>query len=250
MTNNQKDNKIQQLPLSFTTHPCMEAQDFMVTDCNREAYLMIDSWPNWLSNGLFIYGPKGCGKSHLAHIFAEKILSQTGKPSSVKIIKAAAINNKNVYRIADEFQHVIVDDLQPTANNEALFHLFNFYNTPERYMLWTAENPPQRMHLGLKDLQSRLNMLPSIAIKAPDDLMLRMLIAKLFNDRQLFVTQEIVQYILNNCPRSFAYIENLIEEIDAVSLAYQSAINYNIIKRAMHILQEKDQKMPDLFDER
>ena len=78
-------------------------------------------------------------------------------------------------------------------------------------MLWTAETAPSRMFFPLKDLQSRLNMLPSVEIKEPDDLMLQTLVVKLFNDRQILISPDVLTYIVNNAPRSFEYIEKLVE---------------------------------------
>lgn len=171
------------------------------------------------------------------------------KKGSVGIINATQVKMRNVKRIAAENKNLVIENLTVKADNEALFHLFNIYqNEPERYMLWTARIAPHRMRFGLKDLQSRLNMLPSIAIKEPDDMMLQTLIVKLFNDRQLLISPEILEYILLNTRRSFAYVERLVEEIDAVSLAYQTAVDYFTVKKALEILEEQEDKQPDLFD--
>ena len=115
-------------------------------------------------------------------------------------------------------------------------------------MLWTAEQAPSRMAFALKDLQSRLNMLPSVEIKEPDDIMLQTLIVKLFNDRQILISPDVLNFIVNNAQRSFEYIGKLVEECDNISLAYQCAINYNVVKMAIDILAQSDNRQPDLFD--
>jgi chromosomal replication initiation ATPase DnaA len=60
------EDTLKQLPLEFAQHSKMGRDDFMVSDCNRTAFKLIDSWPNWYGSGLFIYGPQGYGKTHLA----------------------------------------------------------------------------------------------------------------------------------------------------------------------------------------
>lgn len=243
-----EDEELKQIPFDFVPRTYMGREDFMVAPCNREAFNLVDSWPKWLTQGMIIYGPKGCGKSHLANLFADKVKIFADKPIKVSLIDAGRINLRNVNKIASENQSIVVENLTPKANAEALFHLFNLYNTEGRYMLWTAETAPSRMSFALKDLQSRLNMLPSVEIKEPDDLMLQTLIVKLFNDRQILISPEILNFIVTNAPRSFEYIGKLVEECDNISLAYQCAVNYNVVKKAMELLAQTDSRQPDLFD--
>lgn len=241
------EHRAKQLPLDFEVHTGMGREDFMVSTCNREAFLMIDAWPEWGGCGMVIYGPSGCGKSHLAHLFADKVHKSS---FSVSIKEASSINMKNVKRIAEENQVIILENVNPKNNNEALFHLFNLFNQEGKYMLWTAQNAPSRMRFELKDLQSRLNMLPSLEIHEPDDLMMQMLIVKLFNDRQLIISEEILNYMLNNIRRSFSYVRELVAEIDKISLAMCSGVNHQIVKKAMEVLASREDKQQDLFDER
>lgn len=240
---------IRQLALNFSPHTEMGRSDFMVSACNHAAFSLIDSWPNWYGSGVLIYGPKGCGKSHLANLFVQKIQTFTPKPMPVKIIAASAINMRNIKHLALENIAIVIENVSANNNNEALFHLFNLFNTEGKYMLWTANQAPNYIKFPLKDLQTRINMLPNAAISEPDDIMLQMLIVKLFNDRQIKVSADIPNYIINNAPRSFAFIEKLIEEIDKISLAYKSAVNYIIIKKAIKSLQIQNNQEPDLFDD-
>lgn len=242
-------NTAHQLPLGFEPCNYMGVEDFMVSDCNRQAFTMIESWPNWLSSGLFIYGPKGCGKSHLAHLFIDRVRRNGKNISGTTIIKAEQINMRNVAKLAKENHSIVIEDVFPRNNDEALFHLFNLFNEEGKYMLWTSEKPVNLMHFKLRDLQTRLNMLPAAAISDPDDLMLQMLVVKLFNDRQIMIGQDILNYILNNSCRSFAYICDLVSRIDELSLSRRSSVNYDIVKTAFRQLKDAETNEPDLFDE-
>lgn len=242
-----ESKKLSQLPLEFATQNLMRCEDFMVSECNGEAYKMIVSWPNWLTSGMVIYGPKGCGKTHLAHIFADMVMANSEKPVHVGLVPSESVNMKNIKRLAEENVSIVIENLSPKADEEALFHLCNIYNTSGRYVLWTSEIPPSRMNFKLKDLQSRLNMLSCIEIKEPDDIMLRTLIAKLFNDRQLFIGEDILSYIMNNAQRSFSYVRALVEEADYISLVRKTPVNYGVIKEAMERLSDNNCCEPDLF---
>ena len=249
MAENNTDFALNQMSFPFSVPNLMRREDFMVSECNAEAFAMVETWPNWLASGLVIYGPRGCGKSHLAHLFAARVQQALQTPIRVSILNAEQIKMRQVARIAADNQCLVVENLTAKIDAEALFHLFNLLNEPTRCILWTSETAPSRLHLPLKDLQSRLNMLPSVEISAPDDIMLQTLIVKLFADRQIIISPEILNYIMQNTERSFAYVRDLVEEIDALSLAYQSAVNHQIVNRAMDILRQKNDKEPDLFDE-
>ena len=238
-----KENK--QIPLNFETRTDYNRSEFMVNECNVRAINVIDSWPKWPFFAYVLYGPKGCGKSHLAHVFAEHIACFYQKPVSVKIINAVDITIKRADTLHKENPCLVVENLNPKANNEALFHLFNLYQNEGGYILFTAETAPARMHFKLADLQSRLNIIPSVAIGEPNDEMLAALVVKLFNDRQIMITQEVLNYILYNMERSFSFAVKLVQEIDRISLARKRAISVSIVKEAIEYLTNNQQS--DLF---
>ncbi len=208
----------------------------MANRCNEKALRAVEMWPEWPFFALVVYGPQGSGKSHLAHVFAEHAASCTERPFPVLIINAQEINNKNVARIHRENPCLVVENLTPRANNEALFHLFNLYQNEGGYILFTAEDAPARMRFKLPDLQSRLNMVPTIAIEEPDDEMLTMLVVKMFNDRQIMISPEVLNYIIRNMQRSFSYARRLVEEVDMISLARKRAVTVPLVKEAMQTL--------------
>lgn len=241
------DTKLKQTAFSFESAPEMGRDDFMVSNCNREAFSIVDSWPNWVANGLVVYGPKGSGKTHLAHLWAEKVNSLSAKPTKILFYDSCRVNMKNLERICDSGNAIVLENLNENVDEEALFHLFNHFSLNKKYMLWTAQKSPARTEFSLKDFQSRINMLPAVEIKEPDDIMLRALVVKLFDDRQLMISPDILEYIVNNTERSFAYVENLVKEIDELSLAYKTTVNYKVIKEALQNLNSAENSEPDLF---
>lgn len=236
---------IKQIPLKFRPNIDFKREDFMVARCNHEALSLIETWPDWPFFGAVIYGPEGCGKSHLAHVFADRVSALCQYPIPVLIINAREITPPRVERIHRDNPCLVVENLTPKINAEAMFHLFNLYQNQGGFILFTAKAAPARMHFRLPDLQSRLNMLPAVAIAEPDDEMLAALLLKLFNDRQILITPEILNFIVQNMQRSFSYACRLVEEIDAISLAYKRAVSIPIVKEAMLSLAQPEQ--PELF---
>lgn len=238
-------NSTKQLPFHFETQPEFGREDFLETRCNTEALRMIEAWPRWTFFALFLYGPQGCGKTHLAHIFANHVLSCCTKPLKVSFIDAKEIKLKKVDRIFSESPCLVVENMTPKVDNEALFHLFNIYHDNGGSLLFTGQLPPARMRFKLPDLQSRLKMIPIVAIKEPDSDMLSALVLKLLTDRQIVVSQEVLNYIIQNIERSFSFVRRLVAEIDEVSLARQRAVTIPIVKEALNIINTNIQQ--DLF---
>lgn len=229
-----------QLPLEFKPEPYLGKEDFMVAACNYEAFKLVDSWPDWPFFAICIYGPEGCGKTHLATMFAHNVSNLIRWPYKIPVLRAKDINFESL-QLFDTCRCLIVEELSEVVDNEALFHLYNHYRNEGGYILFTAEQAPARTRFPLPDLQSRMNIVPSVAINEPDDEMLSALILKLFADRQIMVTPEIVNYLLLNMPRSFAYTRKLVAEIDNISLARKRAVSIPVIKEAVSVLNDNHQ---------
>ncbi len=238
---NDKSN-IHQLPFNFAHQPFMSKEDFIVSPCNIEAFKMIEMWPEWPAFGLCIYGPEHCGKTHLANIFAQNVAIKTNFPYSIPYLDAADIAMDMAPKLFGLNKCLIIENLCENINEEALFHLFNWYRNEGGFILFTSLTAPARLEIKLPDLLSRLKMLPAIEIGEPDDELLSSLIIKLFNDRQILVSPEVVNYILVNMHRSFDYAHKLIEEIDNISLSYKRAVSIPIVKEAMQSLGQKKQR--------
>ena len=130
----------------------------------------------------------------------------------------------------------MIEELQTLSDQEALFHLYNTYRDLGGNILFTSEIAPARLDFELKDLKSRLNIVPALEIKAPDDELLMALLLKLFTDRQITPSPELLDYLLKNMQRSFSYARKLVEEIDNISLAKKRAISIAIAKEAITTL--------------
>lgn len=235
------NDKTGQYMLNFVPKAFLGEEDFMVTACNQTAYRSIKMWPYWQHFALNVFGPPSCGKTHLAHIWAEHIQKSLPRPEQIPFVYAAGINLKNVNKIAAKSPFLIVEDVNAALNEEAFFHLYNLYNQSGRFILFTSETPLTGLQIKLPDLRSRLNAIPNAEILQPDDQMLTALIAKLFNDRQIIVSQDILDYILKHAERSFASISRLIAEIDDISWTYGRAVSIPIVRMALDNLNKNRQ---------
>lgn len=242
---NAKNTNINQLALDFPHRPSLGRDDFMVASCNREAVTLVDSWPDWPYFAVCIYGPEGCGKSHLANVFANKVANLTHYPYRIPFLNASAVTMENFRTLFAEHNCLVIEELNEHINEEALFHLYNLYRDEGGNILFTGEIAPARLNLKLPDLRSRLNIVPAVEIKEPDDEILSALLVKLFADRQIIPSPELITYLLNNMQRSYAFARKLVAEIDNTSLSRKRAVSVTIAREAIEALCDTSQG--DLF---
>ena len=91
-----------QLVFKFPFKTKYYEQDYYVSSNNFSAYRLIESWPNWPDKWVNIYGPKGCGKTHLSNILKKRI-------NLALILDAKNIDNDTISKF-EKFDCLIIDN--------------------------------------------------------------------------------------------------------------------------------------------
>lgn len=204
-----------QLPLEFAAKPNFAAEDFFVSDSNENAYAMVELWPNWPHEALFILGPQGAGKSHLGAIWAQK--------AEAEVLAATQLKTADVANLA--VAPLLLEDAEGAVDAEAqLFHLFNLMRERGTALVLTARTPPDAWGLQTADLLSRLRLVPCVAIQRPDDALIRAALIKLLIDRQLVVDARVVDYAALRLERSLEAARAFVETLDREALARKARI--------------------------
>jgi chromosomal replication initiation ATPase DnaA len=184
--------------------------DFLEGPANAAALSLIESWPEWPNRIMLLAGPEGCGKSHLATIWAEQ--------AGARSISAHALTAEAVPG-ALATGALVIEDLNPQAFDErALFHLMNLAREEGAFVLLTARVPPVAFEIELRDLRSRLRAVPVVTLMPPDDQLFRALIVKFCADRQMSVDETVVSFLATRIERSFAAARQAVERLDAEAL--------------------------------
>lgn len=210
--------------LDFPHYADYSASNFLEMPCNTQALAAIKKFPEENGAVLVIYGPKGCGKTHLLHIWAQR----TGGLvlSSSQLIKEGLFNESQV----------AVDNLE-VANHEQqenLFHLFNYLKSSGGALLVASEQPVAQMNL-IPEIQSRLLTAPQIEMLEAEESGLQMLLVKWAHERQITLDPTVLNYLLTRCQRNMSHLASMIEMLDKLSLEQKRKITIPLVKEALKI---------------
>ncbi len=217
-----------QLVFDLPVRRALGRRDFLVAEGNSASVAWLDRWPDWPLHGVVLCGPPASGKTHLASVWDARA-------------GAVWLDGDGLDRIAEGPANkaaVILDNLDVLLRDrpdrqETVFHLFNRLRAGGGGLLVTAETPPARWGLGLRDLSSRLKSLPAITIGVPDDPLLAALMVKHFRDRQVQISPEVVDFVLRRTDRSFRGLDHVVAAIDREALAAGRPITVPLARQAL-----------------
>lgn len=199
-----------QLAFALPHAESFSRDDFLEGPANRAALILVERWPDWPSRVMFLAGPEGSGKSHLAAIWAEM---SGARSTMAHRLGAAGVPD------ALATGALVVEDLNAgTFDEAALFHLLNLAREDQAFVLLTSRQPPASIEVELRDLRSRLRAVPSVALTPPDDALLRALIVKFCADRQLSIDESVLAYVATRIERSFAAARQAVVLLDSEAL--------------------------------
>lgn len=203
-----------QLAFDFSHRPSLSGEDFIVAPPNQAAVAWVDSWPAWPAPALVVYGPPGCGKSHLASVWqARTAARRLTLPLPASSDPLQAIGDAPAIVIEDVERWIGADDAQ-----RQLFHLYNLMAERRGHMMLTARQAPAQWPTTLADLRSRMTAAPAVAIEPPDEDLVAALLMKLFADRQLKVGEDVLTFVLARMDRSFDAARRLVAALDDAAL--------------------------------
>lgn len=219
----------QQMSLHLPFDSAMGREDFLPGPSNQDAFTLVDQWPTWPSLWVLLAGPVGAGKSHLAKIWQEQ--------SNARIVTLEELNKADPTQLVTSGAVVVEDADRPERNDTALFHLLNAAKEAGAYVLITARNWPDGWGVALPDLASRLRLTTPVEIYEPDDELLRLVLVKLFADRQLMPDPSVVEYIVLRMERSIATAIKLVDSIDREALARKKKVTRPLAAEIMKRLE-------------
>ena len=220
-----------QLRLRFRRQVSFARSDFVAGPSNAQALAAVDAWPAWHGGCLALFGPEGCGKTHLARIWADRA-------------KAVILDRTDLQPDAAVGRPALVEDVDQGCDAEALFHLINMAGHDGGGLLLTARAAPATWPAVLPDLRSRLNAMPVAEIAAPDDEVLEGVLRKFFRERSIRPPQDIFPYLLRRMERSAPAAREIVKRLDEVAGEEQRPISRALARQIL----DGDADNLDLFE--
>ena len=219
-----------QLIFNFPFKTSYLSQDFYVSENNINAYKLIESWPKWSSRFINIFGPKGCGKTHLINILKDKIDSM--------IYPAQKIDSEILSKFKVK-ECLIIDNFKNDIDEKLFYTITNIGSQDNKYLIVCSLIPLKNFKVKLRDLSSRFTSFVEVGIDLPTDDLLRVILTKNFSDKQIKITKKNIEYILKKIDRSYEGVSLFTNLVDSLSLTRGEPVNLSIIKKVLKDLKTK-----------
>jgi len=164
----------------------------------------------WQNNRILIIGSEKSGKTLLAKLWEKN----TG---------AIFINGLDDL---DDNERIIVDNVE-NYNDSTLINIINFAQEKSLSLLLTCSKYPS---FNLKDLNSRIKSIYKVVLKEPDERLAKLLIEKFFRQKQISISEEIIESIYQNIERKYKSIDEVVNIIDKQSIIRKRKITLQFIQ--------------------
>lgn len=184
---------------------------------------------------LFLWGPNGCGKSHLLQACcAATLTSQTAIYLPLQMLKEWGADSIDGL---DSHNLVAIDDIEQVALDKAweeqLFHLYNRLRDNGQTLIISASCPPAQLKIGLADLRSRLCSGLTIQIhELSDEEKINTLMARA-HQRGFVLSTAVAQFLVTRNVRNMHDLTEILNRLDEASLAAQRKITIPFVKETL-----------------
>ncbi|WP_183479814.1 chromosomal replication initiator DnaA [Komagataeibacter kakiaceti] len=231
MDENAVAGAIGQLVLPFAHTPRFAASDFVFSAANAAARSWLLGPTPWPERRLALWGAAGTGKTHLMEIWAARHAARLlhGRHLShahVAALFTAGAGGRPVMALA-------LDGADDCGDERALLHLLNTAREQGIALLLGGRAPPARWPVALPDLASRLRATMAVAIRQPGDGVLRVLLLRLLAERQIVVSQPVVEWLLRRLPRTALAMQEAARRLDHAAMAAGTPVTRVLATQAL-----------------
>ncbi|ANJ66189.1 DnaA regulatory inactivator Hda [Halothiobacillus diazotrophicus] len=225
-----------QLPLALDLNPPQSLEGFIGNDNLLLRALIMQQIEGNGELQLFVHGPLGVGKTHLAQAACFHAGGQGRRAAYLPL--ALDHGRRGLNRVnPQEIDLLVLDDVGSVAGDRALefavFDVLNRLREQEVPVLLTAARPPADLPIILPDLASRLGWGLTISVAEPSDAEKIELLTVKAHERGLVMPFETAAYLLQRLPRDTGKLLEVLDELDQASLSAQRKLSVPFVRTVL-----------------
>ncbi len=236
-----KENKAKDLPDQASTfsadplEPHATFSRFVEVDGDNLALSILQEL-DMSYNPIYIYGPKGSGKSHLLMATAQKLIdsgtrafyvkSETFSEHVVRAFRTSTLQEfRSTYR---DIGALLIDDVhlfsRKIATQEEFFHTFNRLHTSGYPIILAAECAPRFLQDIEERLVSRFEWGLTLPLNTPSEKVREQILKEKMAELSLTMSPDLCHYLL----KTFSQLPSLIRAAEALALRSSSQTSSSI----------------------
>ena len=226
-------------------------QSFFEGESNKQARtagLSIAEHPDESKyNPLYVYGPPGCGKSHLINAIGvrykeinpqKQVLYVTARQFQMEFTDSVRQNaTKDFINCYQSIDMLIVDDIQEWMNApktlETFFHVFNYLLRNGKQVIFACDRPPVELQSMEERLLKRFACGLIVELEKPDMQLCKDILNAKCNQSSLEIHAEIIEFIAKTANGCVYNLEGIVNSLKVYSTVKNSIIDMDIAKRVI-----------------
>ena len=195
--------------------PRYDRDRYILSSSNDEAWRAGQAWLKSDQQALSLCGPEGAGKTHFAHLLLEQ---------------GGGVYFEGIENLGPEMPAMLIaiDDFGQGGEPEHLLARIEDLLGANKRLILIGRGHPSEWANGLMDLRTRLEAMPRAQLSEPDEAMLRAVMAKGFKDRQITVSQSVIDYAAVRLPRTFLAAHSFVDAADNAALNEKKKISVQL----------------------
>lgn len=188
------------------------------------------------STGVYMVGPAGTGKTHLA-LATCAAAEAAGRRAAYLPLQAAAGRMRDALEALERATAVALDGVDAIAGNRddevALFDFHNRARSAGVSLLYAGRAAPDGLALALPDLRSRLSQCTRIVLAPLDDESRREVLRERARRRGLSVDPAALEWLMRRVGRDLGGLARLFDRLDQASLAAQRRLTVPFLRETL-----------------
>lgn len=229
------NSKPAQLPLGIRLNDEARFENYLISTANQPLIDQLLERPELI----YVRASAGHGLSHLLQALCHQraVTSASSAPALYLPLADRQQLSPEILQGLESVALVCLDDVDAVAGDPAweaaLFTAFNAIADSDTQLVMGGRQAPVMVNFGLADLQSRLQLAPVYQLHDLGDEDKKQLLQLRARGRGMNLSPAVAEFIVARTERSMQALMEVLEKLDASSLAHQRPLTIPLVKQTM-----------------